>query len=180
MRIGGAARTLIVAILGLGLVVGACNDPVEQQSAQTSRTQPQQAQSQEDAIADQRQSDAPQSEQESTEQSHQDAQQQSDGEAASDATQSMQVEQDEEQSAPAVDPYGGGGGESVGEPSDDQSEAPVPPVREWLVEGTALVPSHSGVRDEYGWTTVIEGDVIAAGAPYHDAMGVDTGAVFIF
>ena len=43
-------------------------------------------------------------------------------------------------------------------------------------------PDGPGVaeRDEYGWSAVIEGDVIAVGAPYHDVMGEDTGAVFIF
>ena len=60
------------------------------------------------------------------------------------------------------------------------AERPVPPVRTWLVEGIALNPSVAAERDEYGWSAVIEGDVIAVGAPYHDVEGEDTGAVFIF
>ncbi len=97
---------------------------------------------------------------------------------AADETQQGQQSQSEPQTPGygAADPYGG---------SEDEGEAedvslPIPPVRAWLVEGIALTPSVPAERDEYGWSAVIEGDVIAVGAPYHDVMGENTGAVFIF
>ncbi len=74
-----------------------------------------------------------------------------------------------------IDPYGG---QQTSASSTD--EAPLPPVRSWLVEGESLTPSVLGERDEYGWAAAIEDDVIAVSAPYHDELGLDTGAVFIF
>ncbi len=99
----------------------------------------------------------------------------------------MQQEQEESQSEPpsAQDqPAQGYGSDDAygGAPTESQEAAAiaVPPVRQWLVEGVALLPSVPAELDEYGWSAVIEGDVIAVSAPYHDALGEDTGAVFIF
>jgi len=97
--------------------------------------------------------------------------------SAADAMQRDQQEsQQQTQSYGADDPYGEGDSDA----QDDQPITPVPPVRQWLAEGIALAPSVPAESDEYGWSAVIEGDVIAVSAPYHDELGEDTGAVFIF
>ncbi len=54
------------------------------------------------------------------------------------------------------------------------------PPREALADGFALLPSAAGEGDEYGWSAAIDEDTIAVGAPYHDAVAQDAGAVFIF
>ena len=66
--------------------------------------------------------------------------------------------------------------------SEDQQQATenIPPIRRWLVDGAPLNPSAPAEGDEYGWGAAIEGDVLAVSAPYHDAAGQDTGAVFVF
>ena len=96
------------------------------------------------------------------------------------ATETM----DRDQAEPAEQPQSYGSTDAYGdaeqETADNAPPRPVAPVRKWLVEGISLTPSVPAERDEYGWSAAIEDDVIAIGAPYHDALGEDTGAVFIF
>ncbi len=91
---------------------------------------------------------------------------------------------DRDQAQPQQQTQGYGPSDAYGqaeqESQDNGPPRPVAPVRKWLVEGISLTPSVSDERDEYGWSAAIEEDVIAVSAPYHDVMGEDTGAVFIF
>ena len=54
------------------------------------------------------------------------------------------------------------------------------PPRDALSGGFPLLPSAAGEGDEYGWSAALDGDVLAVGAPYHDAVAEDAGAVFVF
>lgn len=54
------------------------------------------------------------------------------------------------------------------------------PPREVITDGLPLTPSAPAEGDEYGWSAVVDGDIIAVGAPYHDDVAEDAGAVFIF
>ena len=160
-------------------------------------SQPQQGQPQEQAQADQQQTDevseskdaAASAEPEPQSQDAQEAQQSepsTEQQAQSSTAEAMQrddqssdqQESDDAQAQPYAgdDPYGADGQES----GEDESASTVAPVRRWLADGMALTPSVPGAQDEYGWSAVVEGDVLAVGAPYHDAEGIDTGAVFIF
>lgn len=56
----------------------------------------------------------------------------------------------------------------------------VAPPREVITDGLPLTPSAPAEGDEYGWSAVVDGDIIAVGAPYHDDVAEDAGAVFIF
>jgi hypothetical protein len=98
------------------------------------------------------------------------------------AADAMQRGQQQSQQDPQTQSYGADDayGAVQEESTDDQAAPPIPPIRTWLAEGVALTPSAPAARDEYGWSAVVEGDVIAVGAPYHDELGEDTGAVFIF
>ena len=91
---------------------------------------------------------------------------------------------DRDQAQPQQQTQGYGPSDAYGqaeqESQDNGPPRPVAPVRKWLVEGISLTASVSAERDEYGWSAAIEEDVIAVSAPYHDVMGEDTGAVFIF
>ena len=108
-------------------------------------------------------------------------QQQPDQDAESNTAEAMQrgqqaSPQQQDSGYDSADPYG----EDDAEEQGDQSARAVAPIRTWLAEGIALTPSVPALGDEYGWSAVIEGDIIAVSAPYHDEMGDDTGAVFIF
>ncbi len=94
-----------------------------------------------------------------------------------DSSMSRQLEAQEQPASPYGDDYGQG--EEAERPDDDPSDD-IPPIRDWLAEGTQLTPSVPAAGDEYGWSAVVEGNVIAVGAPYHDAVAEDAGAVFVF
>ncbi len=164
---------LIVLLISISLA--ACSDPAQQgrqadgQQAQPAASQPQTLQ------PEQPQAQA----QTETRQVEDEPAGLTDDEAASSAADSMSGAQPQPQQAYGVShPYAGG--DIQREQDALQSAAPTPPVRQWLAEGVSLTPSAAAAFDEYGWSAVIEGDVIASSAPYHDAEGEDTGAVFIF
>lgn len=173
---------LLVALTFLALA--ACTEPDEQDPDPQTQQDQQQVQQQQDAsrqpppAAD---SSRQQQDQQQAEQPAEVEQQQQEQDAESSAADSMQrgqqtSQQQQDDGYGSSDPYG----EQQAEEQDDQPALVVPPVRTWLAEGTALPPSVPAMGDEYGWSAVIEGDVIAVGAPYHDELGEDTGAVFIF
>ena len=175
------ACTLILLAL---LAFGACSDDEQPDtdalSPQQDQQQQAQQQDQQSAAAEPEQSVDGQADQPSPQRQSSPAQQAEQQDSAPSAADAMQRDQEEAQqqtsSDGAGDPYGTGSADEA----DDQPAPPIPPVRAWLAEGTALTPSVAAERDEYGWSAAIEGDVIAVGAPYHDERGDDTGAVFIF
>lgn len=64
---------------------------------------------------------------------------------------------------------------------DDQPAQTIDvPPRDALSGGFPLLPSAAGEGDEYGWSAALDGDILAVGAPYHDAVAEDAGAVFVF
>lgn len=69
------------------------------------------------------------------------------------------------------------------DPYASDAEAPpadAAPPREALADGFPLHPSAPAAHDEYGWSAVVDGDIMAVGAPYHDDVAEDAGAVFVF
>lgn len=54
------------------------------------------------------------------------------------------------------------------------------PPRGVFTEGVPLLPAALGEADEYGWSAVIDDNIIAVGAPLHDLIAEDAGAVYIF
>ncbi len=98
--------------------------------------------------------------------------------------------QQEEPAAVAEAGYGA----DAGEPTTTQTDPQAPPQqntygeppprvadpRQALAAGVPLLPSASAMGDEYGWSAAIDGDIIAVGAPYHDAVAENAGAVFVF
>ena len=170
---------LLVALALLSLT--ACTDADEQSVSAQSQQQEDQLQGQQDASS---QSEPPTAsgvvqpaQQQQAAADDQEVQQQAQSSAAEPMQRRPQDQPTQQgtQDYAASDPYGG-----QDDPDQQQSLTPVPPVRKWLAEGIALSPSVPAERDEYGWSAVIEGDIIAVGAPYHDVLGEDTGAVFIF
>ncbi|MYD55111.1 MAG: hypothetical protein F4W96_12540 [Chloroflexi bacterium] len=166
------------------IAVAACTDSVPQDD------QPQ-AQRQQQSDAQQDQSAEPDASQTAADEQQVDADQhgatvdsQQGDESQSSAADAMQRDRQESQqqtqSYGSADPYGDGEDGDDSAQDDQPVTPPVPPVRQWLAEGVALAPSVPAEGDEYGWSAVIEGDIIAIGAPYHDELGEDTGAVFIF
>ena len=161
------------------IALTACTDGPDQ-SQEASSQQPQDLQQdQQDASGQSESATANEVDQPDQQQTAQ-VEQQGEEDAQSSAADAMQrnqqqAAQQQTQDYASDDPYG-----AQDQTRQQQSVAPVPPVRKWLAEGTPLTPSVPAERDEYGWSAVIEGDVIAVGAPYHDVMGEDTGAVFIF
>ncbi|MYC01455.1 MAG: hypothetical protein F4X58_06005, partial [Chloroflexi bacterium] len=166
------------------IAVAACTDSVPQDD------QPQ-AQRQQQSNAQQDQSAEPDASQTAADEQQVDADQhgatvdsQQGDESQSSAADAMQRDRQESQqqtqSYGSADPYGDGEDGDDSAQDDQPVTPPVPPVRQWLAEGVALAPSVPAEGDEYGWSAVIEGDIIAIGAPYHDELGEDTGAVFIF
>ncbi|MCY3887889.1 MAG: hypothetical protein OXG19_09370 [Chloroflexi bacterium] len=87
-----------------------------------------------------------------------------------------------------------GYGVDAGGPATAQADPQAPPQqnayggppprvadpREALAAGVPLLPSAPAMGDEYGWSAAIDGDIIAVGAPYHDAVAENAGAVFVF
>ena len=149
--------------------------PQEQQS------EPEQQQQQPSRVSATQQSTAdrdaePQQQEVQPAQAEQDAAVESVEPESRDSSMSQQPQQQQD-SSPYSDDYGQSGGEYA---EDDDPTDDIPPIREWLAEGTQLTPSVPAAGDEYGWSAVIEGDVIAVGAPYHDAVAEDAGAVFVF
>ncbi len=164
------------------LAFSACTDSTsEEQDSQSDQQQIQAQQQEASAQPPQDQSASAQVQQQS-EQEQADADGQQEQETEPSAADAMQRDQQQSQQQTQTqsynndDPYG----DAQQGSEDQQSAAPVAPVRNWLAEGFPLAPSVPAARDEYGWSAVIEGDVIAVGAPYHDEEGEDTGAVFIF
>ena len=161
------------------LTFTACSDADEQSQAASSQQQQEPDQRQQDASSQSESPSASDETQQAQQQTRQVEHEEQQGvqPSAADAMQreQQQAAQQQTQDYASNDPYG-----VQGDTEAQQSVAPVAPVRQWLAEGAALTPSAAAERDEYGWSAVIEGDVIAVGAPYHDAMGDDTGAVFIF
>ena len=166
------------------IAVTACTDSVPQDD------QPQ-AQRQQQSDAQQDQSAEPNASQTAADEQQVDADQhgaavdsQQGDESQSSAADAMQRDpqesQQQTQSYGSAAPYGDGEDGEDSAQDDQPVTPPVPPVRQWLAEGVALAPSVPAEGDEYGWSAVIEGDIIAIGAPYHDELGEDTGAVFIF
>ena len=149
----------------------ACSDDAAQQQEQQSiasaaapqQAGEQQAQQQQQAAADnnQAQQDEPQS-QDAEEQSNRPAMRSDD-----DQTDQQNTAYPQQQ----ADPYGS---DAEGPP------AAIAEPREAIVDGIELVPSAPAEGDEYGWSAVVDGDIIAVGAPYHDDVAEDAGAVFIF
>ena len=170
----------LLAALSLFILVGCTNSDDQSEGAESQTQQEGAAASQEQPS----QSSQPQAEQEQDSVQVQDSaesvEQQVEQDSQPSAAQAMERDQEQPQQQTqgydSPDAYG----QTQQQSQDNGPEAPVPPVRTWLVEGISLVPSVPAVRDEYGWSAVVEGDVIAVGAPYHDVMGEDTGAVFIF
>jgi len=168
--------SILITLISTGLALAACSDSADQD--QSTDTQP-------DATTEvQQQVEQPQPTDEQPAQ-----QQQQTTEQPDQVQQSTQQQDDQPSAAQSMtaaprqgqqgygddDPYASSEGQS-----GQDSAAPVPPVRQWLAEGVSLTPSVPAAFDEYGWSAVIEGDVLAVGAPYHDVLGEDTGAVFIF
>ncbi len=169
--------SLLIAVALLTLT--ACSDADDQSEEASPQQQQDLEQSQEDASSQQETpsaNDESQQDQQQTTQVEQEEPQDAQS-AAADAMQRQQQQavQQQTQDYASDDPYG-----AQDDAEQQQSVAPVAPVRKWLAEGTALTPSVPAKGDEYGWSAVIEGDVLAVSAPYHDVMGDDTGAVFIF
>ena len=168
---------LLLAFLALAALT-ACSDSSEQQVGDTAPTQESQSQPQQPQQASVAQSEAVDQEETQEQPADADSAQQSQ-DAQGSAAQAMERGQQQQQQA---DPYGSSDPDPYGQEQaeDDQPAAPVAPIRKWLAEGKPLTPDALGERDEYGWSAVVEGDVLAVSAPYHDALGEDTGAVFIF
>ena len=170
--------TSIVLLALLAFVaLTACSDPIEQSDGALAQSQEAQERA---GPSDQVSSTLAAAEQATEEPSAsaENAQQSQDTEAST--AQAMdRGEQEQPQQSDAYgssDPYAA----DQDEAEDEEPAAPVAPIRQWLAEGVPLTPSVPAERDEYGWSAVIEGDVIAVGAPFHDELGENTGAVFIF
>lgn len=169
---------VLLALLAL-LALTACSDSIQQLDGDTAQSQESQESAEQADQESVTQSEAA-AEQAAEEQSAsvESAQQSQDGDAS--AAQAMDRGQQEQQQQSdaygSSDPYAS----EQDEADDEEPAAPVAPIRKWLAEGVPLTPSVPAERDEYGWAAVIEGDVIAVSAPYHDVLGEDTGAVFVF
>ena len=179
------ATWLLVALACLAFfTLAACTDSNDQPDNQQSQPQSQTSEQQQEQQQEQPgQAAQPQSEPDDAQPTQQQqtapAEQQQEQPDQPSASQAMDRDQPQQQSAQGYgsdDPYGA----QQQVEQQEQPQASVAPVRKWLVEGVALTPSVPALRDEYGWSAVIEDDVIAVGAPYHDAMGQDAGAVFVF
>lgn len=170
----------LLAALALA-TLSACTDSDDQSEALASQAQQEDAASQEEQ-ASQSTTSQPEQEQESvqSQDSAVSGVQQTEQDSQPSAAQAM----DRDQAQPQQQTQGYGSSDAYGEAEEESQDngppRPVAPVRKWLVDGVSLVPSVPAERDEYGWSAAIEEDVIAVGAPYHDVMGEDTGAVFIF
>ena len=174
------ARPLALLVLLALFALAACTSDDQQSDAQQAQPQQQaaQPQAQPDPAAQPDQAD--QTDQQQSQQPQPDAEQQAqDAEPSAQQTMSRAQQQQTQQQTQGYGPSDAYAAAQQ-DAQDEPPATPVPPVRKWLVEGVSLTPSVPALRDEYGWSAVIEGDVIAVGAPYHDVMGDDSGAVFIF
>ncbi len=168
--------SLLITLLSTGLALAACSDSADQDEPADS--QPDVTAEVEQQVEQPQQVDA-----QPTEQQQQAVEQparvqestQEQVEQPSAAQSMTAAPRQGQQGYGADDPYSSSDGQS-----GQESPAPVPPVRKWLAEGSSLTPSVPAALDEYGWSAVIEGDVLAVSAPYHDVLGEDTGAVFVF
>ncbi len=149
-------KLVVVALL---IVMAACSNPAEPAPIQQAQAQP---------PAEPRQSEVQQVQDEPA--------QPEDDEAGGSAADAMSYAQPQSQAYSSGDPYAAD--DHIQQ--DAQGAAAPLPLRQWLAEGISLAPSAAAAFDEYGWSIVIESDVIASSAPYHDAEGEDSGAVFIF
>ena len=181
---------LIVCLFALSApfvlsALAACSDadqqsqapqPQPQQQAEQAQPQPQPEPAAQSDRADEAAQRAPQPQPVAEQQAQDD---QSSAQQAMTRAQQQQAQpqaQQQTQAYGSTDAYGA----AQQDAEDEDAAASVAPVRKWLVEGVPLTPSVPALRDEYGWSAVIEGDIIAVGAPYHDVSGDDAGAVFIF
>ena len=171
----------LIALLAILAFAGfaACSDSIEQSDgdpAQAEDASGQQAQIEQESATQAETTAAAEAEEPQPDAQVAQQSQDADGSAAQAMSREGQELPEQDQGYNSSDPYGS----AEDQAADQQSEPPVAPIRKWLADGTPLTPSVPAVRDEYGWSAVVEGDVIAVGAPYHDVEGVDTGAVFIF
>ncbi len=164
-----------ILLVTISLVLAACSDAADQDQQQDAQPQQTDAAAQQAAQDQQADAEVASESQQTAEQSQPDDAQSQDQSDSPSAAQSMTSAQPQPQQGYGDDPYASGDSQP-----DQESVAPVPPIRTWLAEGVSLTPSLPAEFDEYGWSTVIEGDVLAVSAPYHDVLGEDTGAVFIF
>ena len=179
--LSGALMTAWLLIALALLTITACTDGTDQSQETPSQQQQEAQQDQQDESAQSQSAEASNAAQ--ADQEQQAAQDEQEDQPATESSAADAMQRDQQQGTgqqqtqdyASNDPYG-----EQDQSDEQQSVAPVPPVRTWLAEGTPLTPSVPAERDEYGWSAVVEGDVIAIGAPYHDVMGEDTGAVFIF
>ena len=181
--LSGALMTVLMIVWSLAalLAFAACTDSDDQAEAPAPQAR------QADAAGQQKQVGAsadsqPEQEQETVQ--TQDSAASNVQPADQDQQPSAERAMDRDQTQPQQQTQGYGPSDAYGQ-AEQESQGngpprPVAPVRKWLVEGISLTPSVSTERDEYGWSAAIEEDVIAVSAPYHDVMGEDTGAVFIF
>ena len=180
-ELSGALMTAWLLIALALLTITACTDGTDQSQETSSQQQQEAQQDQQDESAQSQSAEASNAAQ--ADQEQQVAQDEQEDQPATESSAADAMQRDQQQGTgqqqtqdyASNDPYG-----EQDQSDEQQSVAPVPPVRTWLAEGTPLTPSVPAERDEYGWSAVVEGDVIAIGAPYHDVMGEDTGAVFIF
>ena len=92
---------------------------------------------------------------------------------------------DQQQSRPAMRSQQDSPQQPAPQQQDAYGGAAGPPAqiadpRQVIAKGFPLLPSVAAESDEFGWSAVIDGDTIAVGAPYHDEVAEDAGAVFIF
>ncbi|MCY3922723.1 MAG: hypothetical protein OXG27_10065 [Chloroflexi bacterium] len=183
--LSGTLMTVSMVVWSLAALslftLAACTDTDDQSETLASQSQ------EEDAAGQQQQASQTtraQPEPDKTSDQSQTAEVSSQQQAEQDSQPSAAQAMDRDQAQPQQQTQGYGSSDAYGEAEqesqDNGPDRPVAPVRKWLVDGVSLTPSVPAERDEYGWSAAIEGDIIAVGAPYHDVMGEDTGAVFIF
>lgn len=155
-------------------VVLACSGEAEQQQAQQSvaaAAAPQQAA----APETQEQQQPASTDDDQADQDDQDAPQQS----AAQQTNRPAMRSDDDQNDQQNTAYA----QQQDDPYGSDAEGPPPAIAEpraVIVDGIELAPSAPAAGDEYGWSAVADGDIIAVGAPYHDDVAEDAGAVFVF
>ena len=155
----GWLSILVCIAAGAALACSDDADPRQEAPAQPTQAAVQQAQQQETGD---RSNDAP------TQQAESDAAQSEDGQQQASRPAMRSEQQDDPQQN---DPYA------------TDAAAPPPSIaepREAITAGFPLIPSAPAEGDEYGWSAVVDDDIIAVGAPYHDDVADDAGAVFIF
>ena len=167
---------VLLCVLSLPLAVAAalaCSNDSDSQDEPPAETQEQAEPDQSDGEQPAGQSEEPQRSDAAAPEAEQSAAaDDADDPPERDSTMSRDSEQPEPQQQDAYsDPYAS---DAAAPPSD------AAPPREAIVAGFPLHPSAPAAHDEYGWSAVADGDIIAVGAPYHDDVAEDAGAVFVF